>query len=431
MTRRRKIGYFLGGMGLAALLSFGLYWFFYLRYIKYTNDAYVHGNQVYITPIHQGFVTSIHTDDSFLVRQGQLLVTLDETDAKIDLERAKEVLAQTVRQVCELFHQVFVYKAEIDLKTTELIRNTQDYLHRLNVFQEQGISLEDFEHAIAALKTQFYSLEMSGALYYKTLSAVQNTSIRQHPLVMAAADNVRNAWVRLRRCRIYSPVDGLAAQRTIQVGMQVNEGQILMSVIPLDQMWINANYKETQMKYMRLGQKVDITTDLWGDKQIYHGTIVGIPGGAGNAFSLLPPENLSGNWIKIVQRLPVRVALDPDEIKQFPLRLGLSCQAIVNTKDHQGLIIPQTNTKAPCYKTIIFDNEERGDQEIIDIIINENLDPLLSNYSHKKLSLPYLQINFPPLLEKAIRQDERLKQEIYNPPSGNLSLDVFKEECAE
>ncbi len=387
-------------------------WLLYFRYIEFTDDAYVQGNQVYITPLHPGFVTSIHTDDSFLVKEGQLLVALDKTDAEIALQKAKETLAQTVRQVCEFFHQVFVYRAEIDLKTAELIRDAQDFVHRQRVFQEQGVSLEDFEHAIAALRAQYASLEMASALYHKTLSLVQNTTIPQHPLVLAASDAVRDAWVRLYRCNIYSPVEGIAAQRTIQVGMWVPAGQPLMSVIPLDQIWVNANYKETQLKRMRIGQKVDITADLWGDEAIFHGRIVGLPGGAGNAFSLLPPQNLSGNWIKIVQRLPVRVALDQKEIKERPLRLGLSCKSLIDTRQEGGQIVPTTTAGSPLYETSIFQIEEKGDREFIRSIISTNLDPQLSEYETTAFLMPNVEISLPPLLREALEQDAFLQSQI-------------------
>ena len=339
-------------------------------------------------------------------------MSLDETDARIALEYAEENLAQTVRQVCALFHQVFVYQKEIDLKLAQLIRDGQDYLHRRAVFRDQGVSLEDYEHAIAALRAQYASLEMTGALYYKSLSAIQNTSIRSHPLVIAAADAVRNAWVSLYRCKIYSPIEGLVAQRTIQVGMWVPEGQPLMSVLPLDQIWVNANYKETQLKHMRLGQKVSIRVDLWGPEVVFQGTIVGLPGGAGNIFSLLPPQNLSGNWIKIVQRLPVRVALNPQEIERHPLRLGLSCTAIVDISDRSGLMVPTTTAGSPLYATAIFEREERGDGKRIESIIAANLDPLLSDYARESIELGEIGLDFPGILEEAFIEDAILREEI-------------------
>lgn len=412
MSNRRKMALRYAAVCGSLLIVAALSWVFYFRHIEYTDDAYVHGNQVYITPLHPGFVTSIHTDDSFLVKEGDLLVTLDTTDAKIALEKAKETLAQTVREVCELFHQVFVYRAEIDLKVAELIRDVQDYIHRQALFTEQGVSLEDFEHAVAALRAKYASLEMTAALYHKTLAMVQNTSIYEHPLVLAASDAVRDAWVRLYRCNIYAPVEGLVAQRTIQVGMWVPAGQPLMSVIPLDQIWVNANYKETQLKRMRIGQKVDITVDLWGDETIFHGTIVGLPGGAGNAFSLLPPQNLSGNWIKIVQRLPVRVALDPNEIKERPLRLGLSCESLIDTRQGGGQIVPTTTAGSPLYSTPIFKIEEKGDQEFIRTIVAANLDPELFKYATAALVLPKLEISLPPLFQEAMQQDTFFQSKI-------------------
>jgi len=196
------------------------------------------------------------------------------------------------------------------------------------------------------------------------------------------------------------------AQRTIQVGMWVPSGQPLMSVIPLNQIWVNANYKETQLKSMRLGQKVDITADLWGSSVLFHGTIVGLPGGAGNAFSLLPPQNLSGNWIKIVQRLPVRVALDPNEIEAYPLRLGLSCRSIVDTRQIGGKMVPITTEGSPLYSTPIFAEEEKGDQERIESIISSNIDPKLISFAKATMTLPDVEIRLLPLLEEAASQDE-------------------------
>jgi membrane fusion protein (multidrug efflux system) len=377
--QRKGFSIFLAITSIICLAAF-LFWLIIWRYREYTNDAYVEGNQVFITPLHPGFLKSIHTDDTFLVKQGQLLVELDETDALIALDKAKEGLANAVRQVCQMMHSVFAYRAEIEMKKADFIRSAQDYEHRQHVIEAGAVSLEDFEHAIASLRSSFFSLQMTEILYDKALASVQNTTIANHPLVLAAADQVRDAWVRLYRCKIYSPVEGLAAQRTIQVGMWVEAGTPLLSVIPLDQIWINANYKETQMKRMRIAQKVNITADLYGDDVVFHGQIVGLPGAAGNTLSLLPPQNLSGNWIKIVQRLPVRVALDPEELKKHPLRIGLSCEATTNTKDDGGQLVPLTTKGSPLYQTPIFEKEEIGDKVLIQEIVQANLDPELKQF---------------------------------------------------
>ncbi len=378
--RRRLIAWWYWSITAVLVCTALLYWAFVLRFEEYTDDAYVEGNLVAITPLHPGFITAIHTDDTFLVNKGQLLIELDQTDAEIALNRAAEHLGQTVRQVCQMFHEVFAIQAEIEVRKAELIKATQDYEHRINVLDAGGVSVEDFEHAVAALRSEFFSLMKTEIQYEQALSLVQNTSIANHPLVKGAADQLRFAWVQLYRCKIYSPVKGLASQRTIQVGMWVNAGQPLLSVIPLDQIWVNANYKETQLKKMRIGQRVAITSDLYGSDVVYHGKIAGLPGAAGNAFSLLPPQNLSGNWIKIVQRLPVRVALDPEELIRNPLRLGLSMESRVDLRDQEGLLVPTSDAGSPTYDTPIFATEETGDQLLIKRILEENRDPSLEQY---------------------------------------------------
>ncbi len=231
-------------------------------------------------------------------------------------------------------------------------------------------------------------------MYDKAAAFVQGTSLRNHPAVLSTAETLRNAYVQLFRSNIYAPVEGLVAQRTVQVGMWVQPSQPLMSVIPLDQMWVNANYKETQMKNMRIGQSVRLTSDLYGSGVVYHGCVVGLPGGAGNAFSLLPPQNLSGNWIKIVQRLPVRVALDPEEIVCHPLRLGLSMEAKVDLTTREGALVPDRADCGPTYATTAFVREEAGDCELIERIFNENLDPNLKAYADCPLELKNYDLNF-------------------------------------
>ncbi len=414
--KRGKIaGFYWISCTILCVLGF-LFWFFFLRYREYTNDAYVEGNQVFITPLRPGFVTAIHTDDTFLVKSGQLLIQLDETDSMIALNQAKERLADVVRRVCQLFHDVFAYQAEIEVRRAEFIKTSQDFEHRENVLEAGGVSLEDYQHAVAAFRASFFSLEWTEILYDRALAAVQGTTIRNHPLVLEAADRVREAWVQLYRCKIYSPIEGLAAQRTIQVGMWAKAGEPLLSVIPLDQIWVNANYKETQLKRMRIGQKVKITSDLYGRDVIFQGTIVGLPGGAGNAFSLLPPQNLSGNWIKIVQRLPVRVALNADEIQEHPLRIGLSMEATVDLLDQGGALVPTTTAGSPTYQTPIFTKEEKGDEQLIEVIIQENLDPSLADFITEPLQIVHSHLPKPDSFEKTIVEEILPQAETPAPP---------------
>lgn len=392
MNKRSSSFYFTIFLLILFVFLF-LYWFFVWRHEVYTNDAYVQGNQVYIKSLRPGFVTGIYTDDSFLVKKGQLIVSLNETDSRIALEKAKKKLAQTVRDVCQAFHDVFILAADIDVKKAEHLKAQQNLKHRYDVISAKGVSLEDYQHAQDDLKATTASLKSTQNNYKKMLAFVQGTSISEHPWVQAAAQEVRDAWVQLYRCKIYAPVDGLVAQRTIQVGMWLSPKQPLMAIIPLNQIWVNANYKETQLKKMRIGQKVRFTSDLYGSSVVFHGKIVGLPGGAGNAFSLLPPENLSGNWIKIVQRLPVRVALEQDELKKYPLRIGLSLEVTTDLSDQDGLLVPTSTSGSPRYLTDIFQKEETGDEELIADIIKSNLDPTLQEYANAPLSLNKIALN--------------------------------------
>jgi membrane fusion protein (multidrug efflux system) len=387
MTRKKSLVWvYWGGVIFLSLIGF-LYWFFYWKDRAYTDDAYVQGNQVILTPLIPGFVQAILTDDTYLVEKGQLIVKLDDTDAKIAFQRAQEYLAEQVRMVCQSFHEVFALQADVGSKKAEFIKAAQDYEHRNFVLVAGGVSIENFEHAEAALRSSFFQLHMSEILLEKSYSLVQGTSITSHPSVLLAASQARQAWVDLYRCNIYSPVEGLVAQRSIQVGMWVPAGNPLMAIIPLDQIWVNANFKETQMKRMRIGQPVKITSDLYGHDTPFHGRIAGLPGGAGNAFSILPPQNLSGNWIKIVQRLPVRVELEEKELKAHPLRIGLSMEAVVDLKA-PGALVPASPKGSPSYLTDIFKKEEEGDLSWIERIIQTNLDPSLEEYAQNILLLP-------------------------------------------
>jgi membrane fusion protein, multidrug efflux system len=382
--KKQKIIKICAGLFIALCTIFSFLWFFFLQYIAYTDDAYVQGNLVRLTPLREGFVKTIFTDDSYLVKKGDLLVELDATDAIISLDRAKENLALKVREVCGSFHEVFARRSEVKSVKAEFIKTAQDYEHRALVVAEEAVSLEDFEHAEAALRSTFFKLQQTEALFEKALAKVEGKTLKNHPETLLACDQARQAWVDLHRCKLYAPVEGLVAQRNIQVGMWVPSGYPSMAIIPLDQIWVNANFKETQMKHMKIGQPVCITSDLYGSDVVFYGKIAGLPGGAGNAFSILPPQNLSGNWIKIVQRLPVRIELDPKQLQKHPLRVGLSLEVTVDLKK-EGPLVPSSREGSPLYTTDIFRLEEEGDLRWIEEIIQTNLDPSLSRFKDSPL----------------------------------------------
>ena len=368
-------------------VAFFIYWYLILRGFRYTDDCYVEGNKVSITPLREGIVEGIYSDDSFLVDEGQLLIQINEDDSKIAFETAQDNLAAVVREVSGLYHDAFLNAANVQIAEAEYIKAMQDYEHRRWVVNEGGVSLEDFEHSTAALRASSSFLQGAEQNFLKARAMVQGTSLFTHPFVLQAADKLVDALIQLNRCRLYSPVKGLVAQRTVQVGSYVLKGEPLLSVIPLDQIWVNANYKETAMKDMRIGQQVRITSDLYGKDVVYNGRIVGLPGGAGNAFSLLPPQNLSGNWIKIVQRLPVRVKLDPEEFIKYPLRLGLSMHSRVDCRDTDLPFVPTLTDLSPTYSTDILSTEEQGADQLIEEIIWKNADQSLSSYFTNPLNL--------------------------------------------
>lgn len=381
MMKKRAHHYAFILIMLTALLLFFFYWLLVWRFQEYTTDAYVQGNLVTIKSLRNGFVTGIYTDDSYFVKKGQLLITLNETDSLIALEKAKQKLAQTVRDVCQSVHNVFILASDIKMKKAEHLKAQQNFQHREGVIRVKGISLEDYQNAVDDLHASAAALESTKSNYQKMLAFIQGTSVTEHPLVQAAAQEVRDAWVQLYRCKIYAPVAGLVAQRTIQVGMWRSPNDALMAVIPLNQIWVNANFKETQLKNIRIGQPVRLTSDLYGSSVVFHGKVVGLPGAAGNSFALLPPENLSGNWIKIVQRLPVRVALNPDELKEHPLRVGLTLEATADLSEQSGAYINTADIESPQYRTDIFQKEESGVKEVITQIIASNMDPSLHQYA--------------------------------------------------
>lgn len=349
------------------------YWFVWGRFYQYTNDAYVDGNNVVLTPQVPGIVESFSVMNADFVPQGRVLVELDKTDARIALEKAIAYLGTAVRDVMGMFERAKQYAAMTEVKKAEFVKAAQDYEHRKHLVEEGGVSLEDFEHAEAALKASFADLLATEYQSIAALAQVENTTVETHPLVEQMKAQVRDTFVTLERCTIKAPVTGIIAQRTVQVGEWVTAGQPLMAIVPLDQMWVNANYKEVQLSKMRVGQPVRIISDIYGSSVVFKGKVAGIGGGTGSVFSVLPPQNATGNWIKIVQRLPVRIILDQEQIKQHPLRLGLSMDVTVDIHDTDKPYVPEIRPDQPLFTTDVFAEQEEGAELLILEVIAKNL----------------------------------------------------------
>ena len=366
------------GWTLFSLIALGVVcfvlWWFYFRIEDYTDDAYVHGNMLELTAQVSGIVSSVNVDDTQFVLKDQVLFEIDPTDHEIRLRHEMANLGQEVRHVATLFDDVDEKVAELAKSEAELIKAKQDYDHRAGVVGIGGVSVEDFEHSQAQLRAAEANVLKDTAALEAARAKVVNTTIETHPLVIAAQQNVKEAYVNLRRTKIVSPVDGILDKRVVQVGEYINQTDPLCAVIPLEQMWVNANYKETQLKRVRIGQPVKMHADLYGDSITFNGRVVGLSAGTGAAFSVLPPQNATGNWIKIVQRLPVRVAFEPEQLRRFPLRIGLSMKVTVDTKDEKGVVIPPPQPYLkPLYSTDVYAQQEEGAWELINAIMEENL----------------------------------------------------------
>jgi membrane fusion protein (multidrug efflux system) len=372
----RKRAMFIA-IGIFAIIGLGYlcYWWFYSRFYEYTNDAYADGNMVFLTPQVSGIVTSLTVNNSDFVPQGRVLVQLDRIDATIALVKSVSALGSAVREVCGMFENVRELSAQIAMKKALFVKAAQDFEHRQGLIEEGAVSREDWEHAIAALQASFSDLMATEHQFISAVAQVENTTVESHPKVTDAKAMVREAYVNLQRCTLVAPVTGIVAQRSGQVGMQVHPGEPLLAIVPLDQMWATANFKEVQLTDMRIGQSVKVTADMWGDSVVFHGTVVGIGGGTGSVFSVLPPQNATGNWIKIVQRLPVRIGLQAEELKKHPLRLGLSLECTVDVHDTHKELIPPIPPDQPLYQTDVISTQEQGVDQLIMQTILDNLSP--------------------------------------------------------
>ncbi|MGT2471265.1 EmrA/EmrK family multidrug efflux transporter periplasmic adaptor subunit [Paraburkholderia terrae] len=358
---------------LIAAIAYGLYYFLVARFHEETDDAYVNGNVVQITPQVTGTVVAVNADDTQTVKVGDPLVVLDPADSRIALQSAEANLGQVVRQVRGLYADDSQYQAQVAVRQSDLSRAQDDLKRRMQVAQTGAVSQEEISHARDAVKSAQAALDASQQQLASNRALTANTTIASHPNVQAAAAKVRDAYLNNARNTLPAPVTGYVAKRSVQVGQRVAPGNPLMAIVPLNAVWVDANFKEVQLKHMRIGQPVELTADVYGSSVKYQGKVVGFSAGTGSAFSLLPAQNATGNWIKVVQRLPVRIALDPQELEKHPLRIGLSMQVEVSIKDDTGGELGSAvNT---VYQTNVFD--KYGDQADAEIarIITENAGP--------------------------------------------------------
>ncbi|MBE5528616.1 hemolysin D [Laribacter hongkongensis] len=368
LLRRKALLKLTAALLLVALLML-LYWWFYVRGLETTDDAYSAGNLIPVSAQTAGTVTVIGADDTQRVKTGQELVRLDDADARLAVARAEAELAQTVRQTRTLItgqtrleavvaeHRALVAKAAGDLKRREAAS------------ADQSIAIEDLQHARDAYSQAQAALQTAEAELQAQRELVMNDAVAKHPQVARAAAQLREAALMLERTRIVAPIDGQIAKRSAQIGMRVQTGAPLMALVPLQTMWVDANFKESQLKDIRIGQPVTVHADVYGNDVSYRGQVAGLSAGTGSVFSLLPPQNATGNWIKVVQRVPVRITLDARDLAAHPLRLGLSMHVSVDTRSQDGPLVTDAPVGKPVLQTGVYDGQlERANRMVADII---------------------------------------------------------------
>ncbi len=357
---------------LFASLAYLTYWYTVLRFYQSTDNAYVVGNQIQVMSQTHGSVEKIYVDNTDFVQQGDLLLTLESADAENTFEKSKHALAQAVRETQEIILRNPKLLANIELKQLTLDKLKSNLARREKLAKVNVITAEELDHSRKAVDIAKADLKVATQQYKINQALVMGTSLNKLPSIEKAASNVREAWLSLQRTKIYAPVSGYVSRRSVQVGAQVNQSTPLMVIVPPDQIWIEANFKEVQFTNMRLGQPVKLISDFYADSVTYQGRITGIDMGTGSAFSILPAQNATGNWIKVVQRLPVRIELDPKQLVLNPLRIGLSMQATVDTRENTGTTLAAKTPQRVMYQTDVLSFNNHEIDEIIEQIIKNN-----------------------------------------------------------
>ena len=371
-TRRVRL---IGGLCMLFLVIGAVwlgYWVLFLRQAESTDDAYVAGNLVRISPQVTGNIKEIFVDNTQSVKAGQLLAVIDPTDASLALERSRDSLAEAVRQARSLMVESDRLKAVIELRKTELERAQGDYDRRKNRKTSLAVSMEELSHSEDSVALAQAALLVARHAWQANRMLVQDTPLQEQPLVRLRAHEMREAWLALKRCEIKSPADGYVARRSVQVGARVAPGDPLMAIVPLAEVWVDANFKEVQIERMRIGQPVTVHSDLYGSSVTYTGTVAGFSAGTGSSFSLLPPENATGNWIKVVQRVPVKIVLDKAALQKAPLLVGLSCAVHVDVSNTEGRMLAPVSSSGPLFRTDVLTHDLTDCNREIEAIITAN-----------------------------------------------------------
>ena len=369
--RKKGLSIFILLLLLIAIGS-AAYWFFFIKGFEETEDAYVSSNQVMVSAQVAGNISKINVDNMDPVQAGDVLLELDDTNTKLSFEQAKSNLANAVRQISQLNYTVKQLKSAVRANEITLAQAQGNLNRRVQLVKDGAIDKESFQHAKEAVELAKANLTTSQNQLEANQALLLDGPLSEQPQIQSAVSNLKQAWLNLERTKIRSPIKGYVARRNAQVGQAVSVGGALMAVVTTDQMWLDANFKETQLTHMRIGQSAEIHFDLYGKDKTFNGKVVGIEMGTGSAFSLLPTQNATGNWIKVVQRVPVRIQLDPQQLAENPLRIGLSATVKVNVTDSQGETLRNQARTTTLYSTNALQYDESAVNNLIESIIRDN-----------------------------------------------------------
>jgi membrane fusion protein (multidrug efflux system) len=372
-SKRRKVLTLIAVVFVVIGLLWGLFWLLVLSKRERTDDAYVNGNKVVISAQVSGTVIAVLTDDTQLVKAGQVLVRLDPVDAETGLARSASALGQSVRQVRQQKLNAEQYDSLIATRRLELARAEADLAKREPLLADSAIAPEEVRHARESVLLARAALTQAERQATGSHALVDGIDVEDNPAVLQAKAAYRDAWIAAQRNAVVAPVTGYVAERSVQLGQHVTAGQAMMTVIPLNALWVDANFKEVQLRHLRIGQPAEVRSDLYGGSFVYHGRVKGLAAGTGAAFALLPAQNASGNWIKVVQRVPVRVQLDDADLAKSPLRVGLSATVTVDTTNEEGPVLAKEATDQPVGDTQVYTQDLEKANAEADAVVRRNL----------------------------------------------------------
>jgi membrane fusion protein, multidrug efflux system len=371
--RRRRVLLIVTAVVVVLASAWAAYWLLVLSLHESTDDAYVNGNRVVISAQVTGTVVAVLTDDTQLVHAGQVLVKLDPVDAQVSLARSSALLAQTVRYVRQQTETAHQYDAAVAARKIELERAEVDLKKREPLLGDRAVAPEEVRHASDAVQLAKQALAQAMRQAQGAHALVDGASVETNAEVLVAKSSFRDAWIAAQRNAVLAPVSGYVAERSVQLGQRIQAGQALMSVIPLERLWVEANFKEVQLRNVRIGQPAEIRSDLYGGSFVYHGHVSGLSAGTGAAFALLPAQNASGNWVKVVQRVPVRLEIDPRDLEHSPLRVGLSATVTIDTTDRSGAVLARKAAGPPVGETDVYAQDLEKANAEADVIVKRNL----------------------------------------------------------